>query len=360
MLATLADDVPTGSGWLYEVKWDGYRAIAYVTGGEVDPEEPPRERPDRALRRRRAGARRAPSGRPTACSTARSVRSTSRAGRASASCSRASGPLVYYVFDVLEVDGEPVARPAAARAAEAAGAAPRPARGRRSGSPRPSTTARRSTRRRRQQGLEGIVAKQADVPLPAGQAHARLAEGEDPTSEQEFIIAGYTQGQGSPRRRARLARPRRPRAAASSSGSATSAPASRGRDRAAARACSDRSSARRRRSRRSRRCPGCGEATWSGSSRSWSPRSSSRSGRTTGACGRPVVQGPARGQGAERGASRGAARRRDPPGQARARAVQPRQALLARGGHHEGRPHRLLPRRRAASSSRTCGTARSR
>ena len=25
---------PTGEGWLYEVKWDGYRALAYLRGGD--------------------------------------------------------------------------------------------------------------------------------------------------------------------------------------------------------------------------------------------------------------------------------------------------------------------------------------
>ena len=35
MLATLAKEVPKGDGWLYEVKWDGYRALAYVAGGDV-------------------------------------------------------------------------------------------------------------------------------------------------------------------------------------------------------------------------------------------------------------------------------------------------------------------------------------
>src|SRR5881409_762240 len=30
MLATLADDVPTGEGWLFEIKFDGYRALATV------------------------------------------------------------------------------------------------------------------------------------------------------------------------------------------------------------------------------------------------------------------------------------------------------------------------------------------
>src|SRR5262245_50042650 len=34
MLATPAEKLPTGSGWLYEVKFDGYRALAYLRGGE--------------------------------------------------------------------------------------------------------------------------------------------------------------------------------------------------------------------------------------------------------------------------------------------------------------------------------------
>src|SRR3954465_8825049 len=33
MLATLADKLPTGDDWAYEVKWDGYRALGYVRGG---------------------------------------------------------------------------------------------------------------------------------------------------------------------------------------------------------------------------------------------------------------------------------------------------------------------------------------
>jgi len=36
MLATLASDPVEGPGWIYEIKWDGYRAIAYVNKGEVN------------------------------------------------------------------------------------------------------------------------------------------------------------------------------------------------------------------------------------------------------------------------------------------------------------------------------------
>lgn len=34
-LATLVDDVPTGNGWLHEIKFDGYRALAAVAGDSV-------------------------------------------------------------------------------------------------------------------------------------------------------------------------------------------------------------------------------------------------------------------------------------------------------------------------------------
>ena len=35
MLATLGESVPRGDGWLFEVKWDGYRALAHVSQGEA-------------------------------------------------------------------------------------------------------------------------------------------------------------------------------------------------------------------------------------------------------------------------------------------------------------------------------------
>ena len=35
MLATSSDTIPSGDGWVYEPKWDGYRAIVTVSGGEV-------------------------------------------------------------------------------------------------------------------------------------------------------------------------------------------------------------------------------------------------------------------------------------------------------------------------------------
>src|SRR4026207_1915816 len=36
MLATLVDTPFDEPGWLYEVKWDGYRALVYLNNGEVE------------------------------------------------------------------------------------------------------------------------------------------------------------------------------------------------------------------------------------------------------------------------------------------------------------------------------------
>src|SRR5512135_1522170 len=35
MLAKLADDIPAGDGFLYEPKWDGFRAIVFRSADEV-------------------------------------------------------------------------------------------------------------------------------------------------------------------------------------------------------------------------------------------------------------------------------------------------------------------------------------
>ncbi|HVR06525.1 MAG TPA: hypothetical protein VMW75_00630, partial [Thermoanaerobaculia bacterium] len=32
MLAKVADELPAGDGWLFEPKWDGFRAIAFRSG----------------------------------------------------------------------------------------------------------------------------------------------------------------------------------------------------------------------------------------------------------------------------------------------------------------------------------------
>ena len=105
-----------------------------------------------------------------------------------------SGPLVYYVFDVLEVEGTPLLDlPLAARHERLAALLP----------PRSDTVRLSDTfedgealyAAARKQGLEGIVAKKADSRyLPGRRTRDWLKV--KTHQEQEFVIAGYTKGRG--------------------------------------------------------------------------------------------------------------------------------------------------------------------
>jgi bifunctional non-homologous end joining protein LigD len=88
MLATLAKDVPKGKEWLFEAKWDGYRAIVDVFGGNATLTS---RNGNDLTKRFDAGASWSGASRPrTACWTERSARSTSGAERRSRRCSRGS------------------------------------------------------------------------------------------------------------------------------------------------------------------------------------------------------------------------------------------------------------------------------
>ena len=159
MLATLAEALPRGGEWLYEVKFDGYRALAYVRGRHLRAALPRRQRPHDALRGGRDGDReggRAARRRPRR----RGLRARRpRAGRASRRCSRARDRSSTTPSTCSRLDGEPLVDLPLERAARAA-ARPARAHGRgRSGSRTASRTARRCSRRSRAQGLEGVVAK---------------------------------------------------------------------------------------------------------------------------------------------------------------------------------------------------------
>jgi bifunctional non-homologous end joining protein LigD len=197
MLATLVDEVPAGPDWLFEVKFDGYRAVAYVEGGETRL----RSRNGNDLTERFA---------PVAAQVTHAVKTPSAVvdgevcrldpnGRASFSeLQRGTGPLVYYVFDLLEADGVPlVGLPLVERRSRL----------------RQLLDARNRTvlwsddfpdgaallRAADEQCLEGVIAKRPE---------SRYLEGRRTRDwlkikvqrEQEFLIAGYTRGTG---RRAR-------------------------------------------------------------------------------------------------------------------------------------------------------------
>jgi bifunctional non-homologous end joining protein LigD len=195
MLATLASELPTGDGWLFEVKWDGFRAIGRVSGGEATLTS----RNGNDLTARFANVAKEL---PKALKTPDAVLdgevcALDEQGRSSFSAmqqGKPGTPIVYYVFDLLEVEGKPLLdRPLAERRERLEKLLDR-----RSRTIRLSETfddGQALLEAAREQGLEGVIAKRAD---------SRYAEGKRTRDSlkikthgrQEFVVAGYTKGQG--------------------------------------------------------------------------------------------------------------------------------------------------------------------
>ena len=346
--------VPHGDDWTFEVKFDGYRAIAYVRGGECtlvsrNDNDLTGALPARSRRRssRRSRAR-------TPSSTARSRVSTRARPHELLGAAAGDG-----AARLLRV------RPARARRRAALDL---PLRERKQrlrelldarvktvallgGA---STTATRCSRPRSERGLEGVdrEARSTSAYKPGRRTRDWLKIKTE--NNEEFVVAGYTRGagrragtfgvaraRGQRGRRAALRRQRRHRVRRRARSRkllkllkplhrdttpfaerAEDAARAQGR-RAMGRAAARRAGAVRRVDARRPSAP------------SGLPRASART-RTRGEVTRDA-----------------AAARRDPQGQARAAALEPRQALLAGGGDHEGRPARATTRRSRRCSCRT-------
>jgi bifunctional non-homologous end joining protein LigD len=195
MLATLASELPTGDGWAFEVKWDGFRAIARVSGGEATLTS----RNGNDLTGRFANVAKEL---PKALRTPDAVLdgevcALDDQGRSSFSAmqqGKPGTPIAYYVFDVLEVEGKPLLdRPLAERRKLLDKLLDRRHRTIRLSETFDDGAALLEAAR--EQGLEGVIAKRVD---------SRYAEGRRTRDwlkvkthgRQEFVIAGYTKGQG--------------------------------------------------------------------------------------------------------------------------------------------------------------------
>jgi bifunctional non-homologous end joining protein LigD len=199
MLATLADQLPSGDDWLFEVKWDGYRALGYVRNGEArfvsrNGNDLTVRFPDvaKALSR----ATKSPD-----CVVDGEVCALDEQGRPSFSAmqqGKPGTPLVYAVFDVLEVEGRPVLdRPLTERRELLDGLLD--VRNKTIQISGAFDDGEALFTAAQEQRLEGVMAKKRS---------SRYAEGRRTRDwlkikthgEQEFVIVGYTKGEG---RRAR-------------------------------------------------------------------------------------------------------------------------------------------------------------
>ena len=192
MAATLVEELPRGDGWLFEPKWDGYRALAYVRGGEVEELQSRSGKSDFKSRFEKVAKALPRALRTCDCVLDGEVCALEEDGRASFSAmQQGSGRLVYYVFDLLEQDGEQLLElPLTERRKRLAKLLGRSA-----------NVALTETfddgeallEAAAQQGLEGVMAKRADSRYEQRRSGQWLKVKVRP--RQELVVVGYTKGQ---------------------------------------------------------------------------------------------------------------------------------------------------------------------
>ena len=192
MLAVSTDKLPTGEGWVYEPKWDGFRAIVTVSGGDVSF----RSRNDNDLTQRFGDVARA---------AALAIRSSDavldgeicaldEAGRSRFSLLQEGGGTgVLVLFDALEVESSPLVDLSLAERRQRleelvdqhAGVLVSPQ----------FDDGQALLVAAREQELEGVVAKLSDSPYRPGRRSPDWQKLKLRLT-QEVVIAGYTRGQG--------------------------------------------------------------------------------------------------------------------------------------------------------------------
>jgi bifunctional non-homologous end joining protein LigD len=193
MLSTAAESLPQGEGWVYEPKWDGYRAIVKVAAGEATLTS---RNGNDLTERFRDAARAAERGLRTADAVVDAeIAALDESGRSSFSLlQQGAGTLVLVVFDVLEVDGEQVVHEPLFERRKRLEALVDRARGGIVVSPQ-FDDGRALLRAARKQGLEGVVAKKLDSPYQPGRRSTDWRKVKV-RAGQELVVVGYTKGQG--------------------------------------------------------------------------------------------------------------------------------------------------------------------
>jgi bifunctional non-homologous end joining protein LigD len=197
-LATLVDDVPTQGEWLHEIKYDGYRIVAYKNGSDVrlasrNGKDWTTQFPEiaRALSRLRAKT-------AVIDGEVAYVREDGRTDFQSlqnAMKSRAKDRIVYYVFDVVHLDGVDLsAQPLRARKEVL--------RALFAGEKAPLHFGDHATKDGRalfaeacRAGLEGIMCKRADSPYRGGRGKDWVKV--KCAKRQEAVVVGFTPPKGS-------------------------------------------------------------------------------------------------------------------------------------------------------------------
>jgi bifunctional non-homologous end joining protein LigD len=195
MLASLADEVPNGEGWLFEVKWDGYRAVAYVRGGEATLVS--RNGNDLTGRFPSVARAVAQAVKTPECVLDGEVGALDEDGRMTFSAmqqGKSGTSYVYVVFDVLEIDGRPVVDlPLTERRKRLEALLDR--RSRTVQLSEAFEDGQALFDAAQEQRFEGIIGKRADSRYQPGKRNRDWLKIKT-HGEQEFVVAGYTRGKG--------------------------------------------------------------------------------------------------------------------------------------------------------------------
>ena len=197
MLATLVDQPFDDEGWSYEVKWDGYRALAYLQKGKVEI----RSRNNKTFEKyypvydafQQWSANALIDGEIVVLNE----KGQSDFGALQNWRSEADGSLIYYVFDLLWLEGRDLTGlPLSERRALLKSITPDDSIIRYSDSF--ETGGKEFFSKAQQLGLEGIMAKRTDSIYTPG-ARTRDWLKIKTASRQEVVIGGFTRNEDSPK-----------------------------------------------------------------------------------------------------------------------------------------------------------------
>ena len=197
MLATLSDpkEMPLAGGWEYEIKWDGYRIVARVAGGEAVLRS--RKDQDYSARFENVAKELVKALKTPDAVVDGEVCALDDLGRPSFSAmqqGKQGTPVVYYVFDLLEVEGQSlVDLPLSVRRARLEKLLDRRNRTVQFSESFADGQALYEAAQERQ--LEGVMGKKLDSRYEPGKRSRNWLKFKT-HGEQELVVAGYTRGKG--------------------------------------------------------------------------------------------------------------------------------------------------------------------
>ncbi|HXB08058.1 MAG TPA: DNA ligase D [Puia sp.] len=197
MLATLVDRPFDEAGWSYEIKWDGYRALAYLKKGKVEL----RSRNNKSFEKYYPIDDELKKWPINALADGEIVvlneKGQSDFGALQNWRSEADGTLVYYLFDLLWLEGRDLTGlPLSERRSLLRSIVP--AKGIIRYSDSFETSGKQFFAKAKKLGLEGIMAKKTDSLYSPG-ARTREWLKIKTTNSQEVVIGGFTRNEDSPK-----------------------------------------------------------------------------------------------------------------------------------------------------------------